>query len=67
MFVDEVLVLDMPAAAAQDRLLAFHADGGVQDVATFAFREGHALLRERRLHRLDGSGGGAQRSGIPTR
>jgi len=45
MFVDEVLVLDMPVAAAQDRLLALHADGGVQDVATHAFREGHALLR----------------------
>src|SRR5664279_3447288 len=45
MFVDEVLVLDMPVAAAQDRLLAFHADGGVQDAATFAFREGHALLQ----------------------
>ena len=45
MFVDEVLVLDVPVAAAQDRLLAFHADGGVQDAATFAFREGHALLQ----------------------
>jgi hypothetical protein len=45
MFVDEVLVLDVPVAAAQDRLLAFHVDGGVQDAATFAFREGHALLQ----------------------
>jgi len=44
MFVDEVLVLDVPVAAAQDRLLAFHVDGGVQDAATFAFREGHVIL-----------------------
>ena len=45
MFVDEVLVLDVPVAAAQARLLAFHVDGGVQDAATFAFREGHVLLQ----------------------
>jgi len=45
MFVDEVLVLDVPVAAAQVRLLAFHVDGGVQDAATFAFREGHTLLQ----------------------
>lgn len=44
MFVDEVLVLPVPVAVAQDRLVALHDDGGVQDAATCAFREGHALL-----------------------